>query len=453
MSGSTTFLNDLNSSMERLARGNTMVKKNLENRAAFSNNLITKLKEISQRIKDLAGRIVTLRSDVDKLQAEINGHTKSIGDNNAQINDLQAQIQKLEKEKLDAVKQFNDLQAQAATDRQALQQQIDEKEANLRAVTGERDTLKERVDALHAGLSARGDTDQQHAEAIANLTQQHQQQLAAKDGGLAAREAELTNQINDKEAQIQLLNNTVLQKQGEVDNHVRNLATSEQLARDQIRDLMTRNGALKDENDNLKDRIVAASLAINEAADNLDALMNAEPNAANQDEITNTFNEIEASLQAISSSLQGRGGPSSSASSSSSSSSSSKPMLLALNTDINYKGQTRKLSVIIWYLEQKIRQIGPRDPDNKYALALGLIKAATTVEEVDAILQKNNIEWTGDGSRFKGGLRTRKGKKMIKTKKNYKGGFVYKANKKRRSISSSSKMSASSRKRSFPSTH
>jgi chromosome segregation ATPase len=127
MSGPSTFLNDLNSSMERLARGNTMVKKNLEDRAAFSNNLIAKLKDISQRIKDLAGRIVTLRSDVDKLQAEINGHTKSIGDNNAQINDLQAQIQKLEKEKLDALKQFNDLQTQAATDIQALQQHIDEK--------------------------------------------------------------------------------------------------------------------------------------------------------------------------------------------------------------------------------------------------------------------------------------------------------------------------------------
>ena len=447
MSGSSTFLNDLNSSMERLARGNNMVKKNLEDRAAFTNNLITKLKDINQRIKDLAGKIVTLRGDVDKLQAEINGHTKSIGDNNAQINDLQAQIQRLEGEKQNAIKQFNDLQTQAATDRQALQRQIDEKEANLRVITGERDALRSQVDTLQAELGARGDQQQQHAEAIANLTQQHQQQLDAKDQALAAREADLTNQINDKEAQIQQLNAALQQKQTEIDGHVADIGNNAQLARDQIRDLTIQNAQLADQNNNLKDRIVAATLAINEAADNLDALMGAEPNAANQDEIANTFNEIEASLQAISSSLQGRGGPSSS------SSSSSKPMFLSLDTDINYRGQTRKLSVIIWNLEQKIRQIGPRDPDNKYAISLGLIRSARSVEEVDAILQKNNIEWIGTGARFKGGLRTRKGKKMIKTKKIYKGGFVYKANKKRRSISSSSKMSASSRKRSFPSSH
>jgi chromosome segregation ATPase len=353
------------------------------------------------------------------LQAEINGHTKSIGDNNAQINDLQAQIQKLEGEKQDALKQFNDLQTQAAADRQAMQQQIDEKEANLRAITGERDALKTQVDTLQADLAARGDP-QQHAEAIANLTQQHQQQLDAKDQALATREAELTQQITIREQQIQQLNTLLQQKQVEIDGHVADIGNNQQQARDQINQLNLRIAALEGENERLKDRIVAATLAINEAADNLDTLMNSEPNAANQTEINDTFNEIEASLQAISNSLQGRGSSSlSSSSSSSSSSAAAAPpkTMLDLNTVISFKGHDTKLGILIWYLEQKNKQV--KTPGNKYAIALGLIRTATTVEEVDAILQKNNIEWTSDGSRFKGGLRTRKGKKMRKTKKIY----------------------------------
>ena len=70
----------------------------------------------------------------------------------------------------------------------------------------------------------------------------------------------------------------------------------------------------------------------------------------------------------------------------------------------------------------------------------------------DQQVASTNI-WNSDNGLIRGGKYTKKARKGGKTKKIYKGGFVYKANKKRRSISTSSKMSASSRKRSFPSSH
>lgn len=462
------ILQDFQNSMDRLANLNGNIQANLQQRAQFSAGLLGKLRDIAGRIRDIAGRISALKADVDRLQAQVNTHNTSIDNNNAQINDLQAQIQRLEGEKQQATQQFNDLQAQCNAEKQALQQQIDSKEEDLRRISGERDALRGQVDTLQADLAARGDP-QQHAEAIANLTQQHQQQLDAKDQALAAREAELTTQINDKETQIQQLNTLLQQKQVEIDGHVSDIGNNQQQARDQINQLNLRIAALEGENERLKDRIVAATGAIVEASNNLEALMNAEPNQQSQADIQTAFNEIEQSLMAIANTIQGndlplgppppvpgRRQPPPLPSNRSSAGLPPPPPVpkgtrLPGNTNILYDNANFTLDNLILQLKTKSDQ-QPGNPANKYAQAIQQIKNATDASDINDILTRLNIMTTRNGL-IRGGKYTKKSKKGGKTKKIYKGGFVYKANKKRRSISTSSKMSASSRKHSFPSSH
>jgi predicted nucleic acid-binding Zn-ribbon protein len=455
------ILQDLQNSMDRLANINRNIQANLQQRTQFSASLLGKLRDISGRIRDIVGRITALKADVDRLQAQVNSHTTSIDNGNAQIADLQAQIQRLEGEKQQATQQFTDLQAQVAADRQAIQREIDSKEEDLRRISGERDALRGQVDTLQADLAARGDP-QQHAEAIANLTQQHQQQLDAKDQALAAREAELTQQITLRDQQIQQLNTALQQKQVEVDGHIADIGNNQQQARDQINQLNLRIAALEGENDRLKDRIVAATGAIVEASNNLEALMNAEPNQQSQNDIEAVFNEIEQSLQAITNAMQDNGlptGPPPPAPGrrrppplpSNRPPSGSPPPVprgprLPGDTPIVLDGANFTLDNLLLQLQAKSQQ-QPGNPSNKYAVAAQQIKNAADISDVNDILNKANIMTTRNGL-IKGGRRTRKLSKKggKKSKKVQKGGYTYKSNK-RRSITSSRPSSRPSSKR------
>ena len=460
------ILQDFQNSMDRLANLNGNIQANLQQRAQFSAGLLGKLRDIAGRIRDIAGRITALKADVDRLQAQVNAHTTSIDNGNAQINELQAQIQRLEGEKQQATQQFTDLQAQVAADRQALQREIDSKEEDLRRISGERDALRGQVDTLQADLAARGDP-QQHAEAIANLTQQHQQQLDAKDQALVTREAELTQQITIRDQQIQQLNTLLQQKQVEIDGHVADIGNNQQQARDQINQLNLRIAALEGENERLKDRIVAATGAIVEASNNLEALMNAEPNQQSQNDIERLFNEIEQSLQAVTNAMQGNDSPPSGPPPpipgrrlppplpSNRPPSGSPPPVprgprLPGNTNILYDNANFTLDNLILQLKSKSDQ-QPGNPANKYAQAIQQIKNAADASDINEILTRLNIMTTRSGL-IRGGKYTKKSKKGGKTKKIYKGGFVYKSNKKRRSLSSSSNKYTVSSKRSLPSS-
>ena len=331
------------------------------------------------------------------------------------------------------------MQAQCNSEKQALQQQIDAKEADLRAITGERDALKTQAETLQTDLASRGDQQQQHAEAIANLTQQHQQQLDAKDQALAAREAELTTQINDKETQIQQLNVTIQQKQVEIDGHVANIGNNQQAAQAQIAQLTQQNTELQAENDALKQKIVSATGAIVEAANNLEALMNSEPNQQSQSDIQAVFYEIELSLQAISNSMQGNVNSSSSTSASTSTSASASTQRVSRlpgNTNILYDNTNFTLDNLILQLQAKSQQ-QPNNPTNKYAQAIQQIRNARDPSDIKEILTRLNIMTTRNGL-IRGGKYTKKARKGGKTKKIYrkqKGGYVYKSNK-RKPISS-----------------
>ena len=127
---------------------------------------------------------------------------------------FRSQIQRLEGEKQAAEQRFNDLQTQVNTDRQALQQRIDQCEASLRTVTDEKQALQTQLDALNADATSKGD---QHAQVIDQMTKDFQAQLAAKDQALTQREQALIAEIQQREAQIQTLTSDLTNAKAELD--------------------------------------------------------------------------------------------------------------------------------------------------------------------------------------------------------------------------------------------
>jgi hypothetical protein len=73
---------------------------------------------------------------------------------------------------------------------------------------------------------------------------------------------------------------------------------------------------------------------------------------------------------------------------------------------------------------------------DKYETALTAVRAATTPQEVVDILGRNNISFK-NGAMMGGRRRINKTRKNKKTRKIQKGGFTYKLNSKRRSLTQS----------------
>jgi len=285
------------------------------------------------------------------------------------------------------------------------------------------------------------------------MTQEFKDQLVAKDQELIQQEGALKTEIEAKEAEIQRLTQELNAEKANTLASVNELNESKKVYQEQINQLDLQIAALQGENEKLKDRIVAATGAIVEAANNLEALMNSEPNADSQSAINDVFNEIEQSLQAITNSMQGNG---------------PAPLPLAPlplaplppppgapvrgarlpgNTSVNFSGSNFTLDNLILQLDAKAKQqLG--NPGNKYAVALQQVRNAADVSDIDEILNAANIMTTKNGL-IKGGRKTKKSRKTRKTKKirknmKQKGGFVYKS-KKRHSLSTSSRRTTSER--------
>ena len=67
MAQNQQFLQDFQSSMDKLNGMNDMIQNSLKQKKEFSDKLVAKLKEINEKIKDLAGQINQLKASVDSF--------------------------------------------------------------------------------------------------------------------------------------------------------------------------------------------------------------------------------------------------------------------------------------------------------------------------------------------------------------------------------------------------
>jgi DNA repair exonuclease SbcCD ATPase subunit len=273
------------------------------------------------------------------------------------------------------------------------------------------------------------------------LTDQHIQELQQKDEQLRlqqeannARIKQLQDEIAAKEAE---LNNTIT----DVGNNATQLqAQIEQLTREkqqkdaQIAQLQGDIAALRDENTDLYNRIVAATQAIAEATNRLGELN--DPATFNEAELDAKFQELEESIQRISNVIQAgppQPGPPQGGPPQAGPPQPGPQQRIPGNTRILYENVQFTFDSLSRQLETKAQQ-DPR-PNNKYSQALQQLQGANDADDVVAILNANRIGTTRNGG-IKGGKKTKKIRKQ-------KGGYTYKVNSKRRSITTSPSLRSS----------
>jgi chromosome segregation ATPase len=433
------FKQDFEQSLQRLAEVNTAIDANLRGKQEFSARIIQRLSAINDKVKQLGDAIRALKEQLTNLQAQAAANNTHIEDIGTEVNGLRGQIAQLTDQRDKAVAELDQLKKQYQADVQDFQKRIDDCEEKLRQLTTQNAEITKQRDALQAELGQKGDLGAAHAEEIKKLTDQHTQELQQKDEQLrlqqeannaaikklqdeiAAKEAELNNTITD-------VGNNATQLQAQIDQ----LTREKQEKDNQIAQLQGEITALQTENQDLVNRIIAATQAIAEATNRIQELN--DPAAFNEAELDAKFQELEASVQQISNAIQGNPVANNQA--------SGRPIAgqnrLSPDTPIAFRGQNLTLGLIISQLSKKPQVDRNTNTPSKYSVALRGVNNAQTPEAVLQALTSNGVD-AKNGSIY-GGKKTKKNKKVRKQK----GGYTYKLNSKRRSITSS-RSSASGR--------
>lgn len=428
MSQSEKFLSDFQEKMNRLADIRRQLQASVEFKTQFTNDLKTKLGDINNKIRQLAGLINDLKTKADDLEKQVGTHTTSIGDKERQIGEINEQIATTTAEKDRITQEYTQHKDRTQAQINEQQAKIDEMEAQLqqvteqlRVATQEKQSAQDKADALQRDMQASTDQkDRDHAEAIKQLTEQNQSQLAEQ-------EKQLMQRINECEAKITGFEEQLRNKDAEHQQTRQQLDENQNQSQGQVAELQRQIDILTRENEEIVQRLVAATQAINEANDELEAIVNSVPNAQTKQEVDALLNEItqqlEQSIQNISRAAQGQppqgaqGGQ------------------IDPNTNIEVSGFNMTYGKIISELDRKAKQLARSNPgaENKYNLALSKIRASGNPADVPQILTDYivTIKAGADGSGVvSGGRKTRKNRKN----KNQKGGFTYKINSKRKGM-------------------
>jgi chromosome segregation ATPase len=422
------FIQQFEDSMARLSDLRKGIQANVQMKEQFSNNVKNSLSQINSRLKELYEQINSLKKTVDELQSQVTNHNAFIGDKDKQLSELQEQMKQLKEERDTALAQLNEEKQQLMNQINEKQQQIDQLEAQLRDVTTLKDSLTAERDALRSELQGKGDLAQQHAQQIQTLTEEAQQ-----------REQDLNNKINECDAKIQGFEQQLAEKDGEILRVNEEHKSTQGAAQNASQELQNQIEVLTQQNQQYIERIVQATSALNEAADDLDSIYKGVPNAQTQDEVKELLDQIEQSLQNIGSAIQGqRAAAPPIAVESSQGQEPLKPLseripsdtIIVIKDMATNKPKPVEFGAIMKMLSDKSRIKGASESYNK---ALNAIKNfAKESTDVAFILKANNIVFKND--KIMGGKKTKKNKKQ-------RGGFTYKITSKRRSISSTPKSS------------
>jgi chromosome segregation ATPase len=418
-------LQEFTNSMAKLEDINRLVQTSVSQKQAFSNNLVGKLKDINGKIQVLAGQINQLKATLDGLQGKVTTNGSAINEKNTQIGQLNQTIIQLNAEKQQMSEQLHAIQEQTITEKAALQQKIDVDEAKIRTLMESQTALQTQANALTDELANKGDVQALHSREIQQETQKFQEQLEAQSQVNIQKMNELTNEITVRDNKLNDLQQQLQEKTNEVTAHAQNINTIQGQTASQIEALNQQIVDLRTENEDLIQRIIAATRAINMATASLETLSNSSPNPQ---EIEQLFGMIEQSIKDISNSLQ---------------SGTNNKVQINPNQIIEIRDSGTSnpsqltYNTLITELTRKASESGNVE---KYKNAKIQILNATSPEAIPTILSNSNIQYKNGkimgGKRpiYKRTQRTKKNKRI----KLQKGGYTYKGNTKRRRISTGS---------------
>jgi chromosome segregation ATPase len=429
MSSPPQFLVDFQNSMSQLDTMNKKVQGTLAEKTRFNKKLQDRLQKINQMIQQLASVISNLKSKVDSLQGAVNTNSASIGNKDQEIADLTKRLSALEAEKQQLTQNLTALQTQANNETTALQQKIDTDEAQIRQLTNDNTLIKNKSDALEAELASKGNLPAQHADELKKQTDDFQAQLAKQQQDNQLQIDQLMAQIKDREDQMAALQKQLQDKTAEADALVKNITDTQNKGQAEIDQLNKQIAELQAANDDLVQRIIAATQAIMLANENLRLLSETAPNMQSEKEVDNLLDEIQNSIQTISNAIQGNPTQSSMYSSNKQN---------KVNIDVlDDKGQRRKidLDVLRGKLTDELNKA--RTTGNpgagKLEQALVFLRSGDN-NALSDFLNNSGFRFYKNSNKMIFG-----GKKRTKKHRKQKGGYTYKANIKRRSVPTSSR--------------
>ena len=416
MTAPQQFLIDFEEKMQKLANIKRNIQAGIEFKTQFTNDLKVKLGDINQRLRELARLISELKEKADNLEIQVNTNTTSIGDKERELQQLRDQITALTTERDNMTTIINQQEEQTRNNITAKQAEIDRCEAELRDAKQQFEAQNAELNALRDEMAKSGnEKDVAHAEQLRQLTEQSQKQLAEQESQLIQRISDCEGKIAGFEQQIRDKDVELTEKQKAIDD-----ATGQ--AQNAAQNLKQEIDAVKLENKNLIERLMAANVAINDAADDLQRLTDDVPNAKTKQEVDTLLNEItqqiEQSIINIGRASQGQ-------------SSNLGVQKLDPNIQLQLQGHQMTYGQLIKDLQRKSSQLQrqgiPLDK-NKYIKVINGLKGLDNIDSsnIEQLLQSNDVTIKENG--VSGGRR--------KTKKNkkQKGGYTYKKDIKRRSI-------------------
>jgi predicted nucleic acid-binding Zn-ribbon protein len=434
--------------MDKLNAVRSGIQASVQSKEQFANYLKTRLQEINSGLQQLAGLINELKTRADNLETQISTNNANIGDKERQLQELSKQLESLniERNELIAKMSQQDNASKSQMEKMTqLQNQINNYEVQLRDLKQLSETQTGELNALRQEMTRTGDErDKAHVQELAKLTEQSRQQLEQQEAQLMQKIKECETKMMGFDEQIKEREYGFVNKQREIEEKMMEAQNSGTALQTQITNL-------RSENEGLVQRLIAATNAINQSADDLQMLMADIPNAQSKQEIETLLNSISEqmgqSIKNISLAAEGQtmpqgqpivppGQPMMQP---------GKPMM---QPGEQIKPNTRIRGMTYQNLLTGLTEKASKDSNNpKFRKALREMQGINDVGQIEKILRDNNINISQNflGSKVFGGNKVYGAKKIKRTMKQ-KGGFTYGKNTKRRSITSKQKSRTTSRK-------
>ena len=436
-------------------------KKQVNDLQGKVNNNDNGIRERDAKIAELTKQLQELVEEKNKLTQQLNEANQKANEKSArlqeQINQNETKLQQLQAQNTELTNQKNALEQElknrgdvGAQHAQEIQKLTEEHRSNIEKMQQENAA---RMQELQQQLAEKEAQLQKCKEEMVKL----QQLIADKESKLQANEevmAKLLKKIqeqDDKIAEFEQKCSTSQEQQQKNDSAIAE-------ARNKIAQLEQEKNELQKENNYLIERIIAATNAIKSATEKLEELTDQRFYDQSNQDVSGIIRDIEASLEEISNTIQGnntvntrpllppppparervmpRGQPSAPPETE-----VVNPMQRNIRTTPSQRNQTIVINHHPWIItdlllalrDKTSGQTGQSRNNNKYIRAIDDIETAlstiTNLDQLQAkiitILVDAGIIINEQGV-IKGG-KTKKLRKLTKTKKNYKqkGGFLY----------------------------
>jgi len=397
------FLRDFKSKMDRLAEIRKNLQASVQFKEKFTNELKVRLGEINQTIIKLSGFITDLKTKATELEGQVTTNKTSIGTKEGELQQLKDQVAALTTERDNLTDQITQQNNNNLTKIAEKQKEIDEYEAKLRKLNQQKQVAEKEADEFENELSK---IDPTRAEAAKTAAEQWGESFKEEQNKLLEKISTTDTKITDLEKQISDKDIELAEKQKEIDEAK---GQAQKLAQDLQKEI----DDLKVENQKLIGRIIAATIAINEANDELQNMVNIVPNAQTKEDVDTLLKQItdqlEKSILNISSAAQGQLPP----------------------------AVSQAQEQLVSQAQQPI--MPPAVPTRQPLLRSKSVNQIPKMQEKSPLLRSQTArrpDWKLGGRKTRKITKTRKAIKTRKIRKQ-KGGFIYKPNTKRKRIRTS----------------